>query len=369
MKHNSSESALHTLLDGHREEIDNIDSQIISLLSKRQEQAYAVGQIKREKGIDIIDPAREEVVLRSLTSRSGKNLTKEAIRHIFGEIISAARAVQEPLAVAFLGPEATFSHNAALSLFGHSASFRAAESIEEVFGLVEKGMCEQGVVPIENSYEGSVNSTLDLFYHYNLKICSELFLRVRHHLLSKSAHIGKIKRLYSHPMAIAQCRAWIRSNLPEVTVKEVASTSFAARMAIDDPEAAAIGGRLSSLAYDLNILEENIEDHPDNVTRFLAVGKTEMQPTGKDKTSILFFLSHRPGALFKALESLAKRNINMSRIESRPMRTRNWEYVFFTDLDGHEKDSNIHDAIVEMEGCCAFLKRLGSYPAGSEPWS
>ncbi len=355
-------------LDGYREEIDSIDGQIISLLSRRQEVAAAIGKIKRNLGIKIFDPAREEEVLRGLISNNRGDLSKETIRLIFNEIISAARLVQEPLTVAFFGLEGTFAHQAAISLFGRSASLRATETIEEVFGLVEKGICRQGVIPIENSYEGSVNSSLDMLYQYDLKISSEILLRIRHHLLSRSDRMDTIKRLYSHPMAIAQCRAWIKGNLPGVAVKEIESTALAAKMVADDPEAAAVGSRTSAFTYGLNMLQENIEDYPDNVTRFLALGKTDTEPTGKDKTSILFFLHHKPGSLYSALKSLAQRNINMSRIESRPMKTRNWEYLFFVDLEGHEQDTNVSAAIKEMEESCVLMKRLGSYPAGSDPW-
>ncbi len=356
-------------LGRYRDEIDSIDEEIISLLSRRQDIAAAVGKTKKNLGIETFDPAREEEIVRNLASNNRGNLSREAIRHIFNEIISASRSVQEPLTVAYFGPEATFTHQAAISLFGHSASLRAAETIEDVFGMVEKGICQQGVVPIENSYEGSVNRTLDLLYKYELKISAEIFLRIRHHLLSNADDIEKIKHLYSHPMPIAQCRAWIRGSLPKgVAIKEVGSTSAAAKLAADDPDAAAVGSRLSARTYGLKMLKENIEDHPDNVTRFLAIGNTEPEPTGRDKTSILFFLHHKPGALYGALEILARNNINMTRIESRPMKIRNWEYLFFVDLEGHEQDSNLRESIKEMEGSCPFLKLLGSYPAASDPW-
>ncbi|MDY6972742.1 MAG: prephenate dehydratase [Thermodesulfobacteriota bacterium] len=355
-------------LDMHRREIDDIDRQLISLLSKRQDTAAAIGRIKKNLGMEVFDPAREHEVLRNLTSNSRGSLTKDAIRNVFNEIISAARSVQGPVSVAFLGPETTFSHQAAMSLFGRSASFRAAESIEEVFGLVEKGVCSHGVVPIENSYEGSVNSTLDLLYEHELKIGAEVLLRIRHHLLGGVDSIRKVRRLYSHPMPIAQCRMWIKTYLSRVQITEVASTALAASMAAKEHDAAAVGSRLCAHNYGLNIIEENIEDHPDNVTRFLAIGKTSPELTGRDKTSILFFLKDEPGALHKAVETIARRKINMSRIESRPMKTRNWEYLFFADLEGHEQDANISDAINEMEERCMFVKRLGSYPAGSDLW-
>lgn len=351
-----------------RDKIDAIDSQIISLLSRRQEIATEVGRIKKAHGMEILDPAREEKILRRLSDCNHPALSREAIRHIYNEIISASRMVQESLTVAYFGPEATFTHQAAISLFGRSASMRAAETIEEIFSLVEKGVCRQGVVPIENSYEGSVNRTLDMLYKYELKISAEILLRIRHHLLAKATDLREIKTLYSHPMPIAQCRAWIRANLPKgIVVKEVGSTSLAAKHAAEDPSAAALGSRLAAATYHLDILAENIEDHPDNMTRFLSIGRTETEPTGKDKSSILFFLSHKPGALYKALGILAENNINMTRIESRPMKIRNWEYLFFVDLEGHEKDPHVHKAIREMEKSCPFVKRLGSYPAADAP--
>lgn len=369
MKVDTNNESDWNAFDTYREEIESINEQILALLSKRQDLATAIGQIKSRLGLEAFDPAREQETLTRLTDSAAKgNLDERAIRNIFTEIMSAARSVQESPVVAFLGPEATFTHQAAISLFGHSALFRAAESVDEVFALVEKGVCKHGVVPIENSYEGSVNDTLDLLYKYELKIAAEVFIRIRHHLLSNADSIEEIKRLYSHPMAIAQCRLWIRNHLSKIPIIEVKSTSLAAAKAHDDSEGAAVASRLSALTYNLNTLKESIEDHPDNVTRFLAIGKTDTRLTGKDKTSLLFFLSHRPGALHRVLEPLARRDINMSRIESRPMKMRNWEYLFFTDLEGHEQDSNLHDAIKEMEKRCMYLKRLGSYPAGKDSW-
>jgi chorismate mutase/prephenate dehydratase len=368
VKQKSDKESDWRIFGDHRKDIDEIDGQILSLLSRRQDVAAEIGKLKRDLGFEIMDHAREQEVLRRLVSNSNKNLSADAIRAIYSEIISAARAVQQVPTVAYLGPEATFSHQAALNLYGQSSTYRAAETIEEVFGLVEKGICEWGVVPIENSYEGSVNITLDLFYEYDLKINAEFFLRIRHHLLSKAEDANDIKHLYSHPMPIAQCRLWLKDHVAGIPVKEVASTSLAAKIAVDESGAAAIGSRLSAQTYELNILEENIEDQPDNVTRFLVIGKIQQEPTGKDKTSLLFFLRHVPGALHRVLEPLAKRNVNLSRIESRPMKTRNWEYLFFVDIEGHEQDRNVNDALKEMEEYCAFMKLLGSYPAGGEPW-
>ncbi|MBN1627002.1 MAG: prephenate dehydratase [Deltaproteobacteria bacterium] len=266
--------------------------------------------------------------------------------------------------IAYLGPEATFSHMAAVSLYGRSASLYPADTIEDVFEMVEKDICDLGVVPVENSYEGAVNITLDLFYKYDLRICAENYLRIRHNLLSREEYDRDIKKIYSHPMALAQCRLWLRANMPDISVAEVSSTSLAAAMAAKEPGVAAIGSKDLSRIYGLRVLEENIEDHPDNMTRFVSIGRRHSPPTGRDKTSLLFFLSDRPGALYKALGALAERGINMTKIESRPMRTRSWEYLFFTDIEGHEEDDRIGEALRDMEKECALLKRLGSYPKG-----
>jgi chorismate mutase / prephenate dehydratase len=268
--------------------------------------------------------------------------------------------------VAYLGPEGTFSHMAAISLYGGSSTFHPVDAIEDVFDQVEKGVYDLGVVPVENSYEGSVNVTLDLFYRYDLKVVAETYVRIRHHLLTREHSMDEIKKIYSHPMALAQCRLWLKTRMHGIPVAEVSSTALAARIASDEPGSAAIGNRSLKDLYSLRILEEDIEDHPDNMTRFAAIGKRSALRTGNDKTSILFFLSDKPGSLYKALGALSERGINMTRIESRPMKTRNWEYLFFTDIEGHEQDESIDEALKEMEKHCVLLKRLGSYAKGKE---
>jgi len=351
-----------------REKINGIDAQLLDLLSKRQEIATEVGNIKNDLGIGIFNMAREAEVFRRLTSQSRQHLNKEAIRHIFSEIISAARSVQQPIQVAYLGPAATFSHQAAINLFGHSTSFISAETIEDVFSLVEKGVCQQGVVPIENSYEGSVNTTMDLFFKYDLKICAEVYLRIRHHFLSKANQMNDIKHIYSHPMPIPQCRTWLKANIQERPIIKVDSTALAAKMASEDDKSAAIGSRLAGLTYGLNMIAENIEDQPDNVTRFLVISKYCAEKTNKDKTSLLFFLNHKPGALFNSIEPFSRRNINMTRIESRPFKIKSWEYLFFVDIEGHSDDDNVSQAVKEMAEHCAIMKELGSYPEGGMVW-
>jgi chorismate mutase / prephenate dehydratase len=269
--------------------------------------------------------------------------------------------------VAFLGPEATFSHEAAMAIFGRSAQYRPADSIDAIFSLVEDDRCSQGVVPVENSYEGSVRDTLDLLYQYSLLISAEHVSRIRQHLLSRASQADRIERLYSHPMAIAQCRKWIETHMAGIQVREVASTALAAKMASNDPLAAAIGSRLASRTYGLNILEQSIEDIPDNFTRFLVIGKHRPKPTSRDKTSCLFQPKPGPDTLYKVLGAVAGRGINLIRIESRPTKGKKWKYVFFIDVEGHEQEDRVREAFSEMETHCIILKRLGSYPYYPEP--
>jgi chorismate mutase/prephenate dehydratase len=355
-------------LEKLREQIDGIDGRILSLLCERQEIASEIGREKRRSGLPVFDPAREQEVLRRLVGDDQASLNPNAIRSIFNEIISAARTVQQTGSFAYLGPEGSFCHQAAASFLGRSAALCGAESIEDVFALVEKDRCRQGIVPMENSSEGSVSTTLDFFSRYDLKICAEIFLRVRHHLLGREKEKEKITCLYSHSMALAQCRLWLKTHLPHVRVKEAESTSAAARLADREPGTCAIGSRLAASLYGLEVLEESIEDDPGNVTRFVVMGKTAAAPTSKDKTSILFTVPHKAGSLLRALDPLAQRGINMTRIESRPSRLRNWEYLFYVDIEGHAMDENVSKGLTEMAKWCAFVKQLGSYPAGGAPW-
>ncbi len=355
-------------LHEYRERIDRIDGQVLSLLSERQHAAVSIGKVKRQLGIEVFDGVREKEILKSLSAKSNVFLSASVIRRIFSEILSASRSVQGPLGVAFLGPEASFSHEAGLSLFGRSAQYQTAETVDGVFDLVEKGSCQKGIVPVENSCEGTVGRTLDLLFEHNLKITGELFLRIRHNLLGRGRSLHEVKRICSHPMGLAQCRLWLREHLPGVPIEESKSTSTAAQEAIREPHTAAVGSRLAASHFALEVMAENIEDHPNNVTRFLTIGKKDSGPTGQDKTSLLFSLPHTPGALHSALTPFAESKINVCRIESRPMKPRNWEYLFFVDLEGHQTTSRISKAIANMERHCAFLKRLGSYPSGRMPW-
>jgi chorismate mutase/prephenate dehydratase len=279
------------------------------------------------------------------------------------------RSGGEPLAVAYLGPAGTYTHQAAFRLHGQLAGgeLLPGESLEEVFELVESGRCGKGVVPIENTIEGSVRQTLDLLHRSHLLIQAEIFLRVRHQLLSKASSLGALRRLYSHPMALAQCRTWIKQNLPSVSLSETGSTALAAKAAFSDPTSAAIGGEPCGQLYDLETLVSDIGDHPDNVTRFLGLGKAAVPPGLRNKTSILFVLKHEPGSLFRMLEPIAQRSINMTRIESLPLRARHWEYLFCLDMEGHETEPDVAESLKEMVDRSLWFKRLGSYPMGDEP--
>ena len=279
-------------------------------------------------------------------------------------ITSGSERLKYVACAGYLGPEATFSHQAATLLYGEDTVLKGARTIEDVFIMLRNGECEEGVVPIENSYEGSVNITQDLLSKYDTNISAEVYLRIRHNLLSREKNIKNIKHVYSHPQAIAQCRSWLRNNLPDVSVAEVTSTSLAAKMAGDKMDTAAIGTSFAATIYGLNILSENIEDDHENTTRFIVIGDHRPQPTGRDRTSIIFFLRHEPGSLYKCLSVLAERDVNLTRIESRPAKTKKWEYIFFVDLEGHERDQKINEALKEMEKYCVFLKKLGSYPRG-----
>ena len=349
-----------------RNEIDSIDDQIVELLSRRQDIAKSIGKVKENLGVQVIDLSREKEIIKRLTSKGFHNLGSDSINRIYSEIFFTARAAQQKTFVSYLGPEASFSHQAARRFYGHKAIFQSSYTIEDVFKSVENDDSQFGVVPIENSCEGSVGNTLDLFFKYDLKICAEVFLRIRHNLLSKSDNINKITKLYSHAMAFGQCSSWIKTHMPSVPVVEVESTAIAAKIAAEITDAAAVGSLEAGFINGLNRIAKNVEDNPCNTTRFIVIGKTQAEPTERDKTSLIFLLSHKPGALYSSLKPFSERDINVLKIESRPAGTRKWEYLFFLDIEGHEDDINVKMAIKEMEDYTVFLKRLGSYPDGGE---
>jgi len=345
-----------------RNQIDALDQELLKLLNRRQTLAQDIGRIKGREGRGTLDFQREEEVLAHLMHLNPGPLSPSALRNIFREIISAAREVQIPFGVAFLGPEATFSHLAALKKFGRATRFGPMTTIQEVFAEVEKGKYQYGVVPIENSTEGIVNISMDLFAETSVKICGEIFLEVSHDLLSKSGQRADIEVIYTHPQAHAQCRRWLGTHLGEIPILEVASTGVAAQKAAKNPNAAAIASAFAAPLYDLRVVEARIEDNPGNVTHFFVIGSDAPGPTGKDKTSILFAVDNIPGALYKTLRPLAERNLNMTRIVSRPARNEAWRYLFFVDVDGHTTEPQVGQALEEVEAISAHFKLLGSFP-------
>jgi len=349
-------------LEELRKRIDAIDHGILRLLNDRAEVVKEVARIKRETHKEYHDPAREEEILQRLQRSNPGNFPSMAIRPVFREIISACLSLEAPICIAYLGPEATFTHMAVMKKFGSSASLIPAKSVEAVFSEVERGRATYGVVPVENSSEGVVSHTLDMFVSSDLKICSEVMLEVHHNLLSRSISLAGIDKVYSHPQAVAQSRAWLRDNLPNCQVLEVSSTARAAEMACQDPAAGAIASELAANIYDLNIIRSRIEDMVHNYTRFLVIGKNLSPRTGNDKTSVIFSIKDRVGALYHMLKPFAKKGINLTKIESRPTKQQPWEYVFFVDLIGHKDDEKVRDALEDLKDQCIFLKVLGSYP-------
>lgn len=345
-----------------RARIDRVDERIVRLLDERARLVKRIGEQKRKSKSYVFSPERERYVLDRAVKRSRGDLPELALRSVFREILSACRSLQKPLTVGYLGPAATFTHMAVLQTFGTAVSAVPLRSIADIFRQVEAGIADYGVVPIENSTEGTVTHTLDMFVQMNVKICAECYLPISHHLLSRS-NLGRIKCVYSNPQALAQCQRTLASLLPgEVELREVSSTSYAAQIAARDPKAAAVASELAGKIYKLKVLAEHVEDHPRNRTRFLVIGRQETQPSGRDKTSIMFSVPHKAGALFEALKPFHDHKVNLTMIESRPTRQELWEYVFFIDALGYKMDPGISNALQELEKVSIFVKVLGSYP-------
>ncbi len=349
-------------LEKLRISIDGIDEEILNLLNKRAKVVLEVANVKRDTKLGFYSPERERRILERLQGMNPGPFPNDALRVIFREILSASLSLEEPLKVACLGPLATFTHLAALRHFGSSAQFIPVDSIKDVFETVQEGKAAYGVVPIENSNEGVISYTLDMFMDFDLKIAAEIMLEINHNLLSVSGDIRKIKRIYSHPQAIAQCRRWIERNLPHTTIIDATSTAKAAELASRDEDSAAIASELAAKIYDLRFVERHIEDNKDNYTRFLVVSKEFPPPTGKDKTSVMLSIKDKPGALYEVLTPFKKAGMNLTKIESRPSKRKAWEYIFFIDMDGHVQDKKVKKALKEIEKDCIFLKVLGSYP-------
>ncbi|MBP2673668.1 MAG: pheA [Deltaproteobacteria bacterium] len=345
-----------------RAEIDAIDDEILTLLNRRARAALEVGAIKGEMGLKFYVPEREAEILRRLSATNQGPFPNEGLKAIFREVISASLALEKPLSVAFLGPRATFTHQACLKHFGESALYVPQINLSEVFDAVERNVAEYGVVPIENSSEGIVSNTLDMFVDHNLLICGEILVEVDQDLLSVTGDIDHVKKVYSHPHAIAQCRAWLERNLRQVPVFDVESTARAAELAADDPASAAIAGEAAAKIYGLKSVRKRIQDNTNNFTRFIILGKQPSSRTGNDKTSILFSARDEVGALHLMLEPFAKHNVNLTKIESRPVKKKAWEYLFFLDMTGHIADEPVANAVDELKMRAQYMKILGSYP-------
>ena len=348
-------------LDDIRKKIDELDSKLLELLNNRADLVHKVGEIKKKGGIEIYAPEREESLLKGLIEKSEGRLSEASIRAIYREIMSAALSLEQDLKIAYLGPQGTWTHQAAISKFGHSVKYSPQESLAGVFDCVARKKADYGVVPIENSTEGAVNHTLDMFADSPLRICAQILLPIENALMAKIAR-DKITKLYSHPQVFGQCRNWIQKNFPGADLVEVSSTTRAAELVNEQAGAAALGGRLAAELNGLEILDENIQDKATNTTRFLVLSHKMCPPTGNDRTSVMFSLRDKPGSLFDALKPFNEFHINMSKIESRTSKQRNWEYFFFVDIAGHCEDSKLSEALQNLEEHCNFIKVLGSYP-------
>ena len=351
-------------VDALRKKIDQIDEKLVALLNDRASLAIRIGHNKRLHNEGIYAPDREQAILHRVAQLSRGPLPHQAIRSVFREVIGVCRSLESPLKVAFFGAEGTYSHLAAREKFGSMASLLPTSSIQEVFDEVKQGRVSFGVVPIENSTEGVVAHTLDLLVDSDLRICAEAFLEVHHSLLSRTGRREDLERIISHPQALAQCRRWLATHFPKVEVEEVASTAHAAMMAATDAKLGAISSNLAQEVYGLLMVAENIEDQSNNITRFLIIGGDDSRPSGDDKTSLVFSVQDRPGILHRMLEPFAKSRINLTKIESRPLKNKPWEYMFFIDFKGHQEENGVRRAIRKLEKGCLFLKILGSYPSG-----
>lgn len=348
-------------LNNIRKEIDGVDKNIVELLNKRAQIILEIGKLKNKLNKSIYAPAREKDILTKIKQINKGPLSSQSLDAIYREIMSASLALEKPIVIAYMGPLATFSHQAALKKFGSSVNYLACNTIADVFSEVEKNNADYGVAPIENSIEGAVSHTMDMLVDSDLKICSQVMLDIAHNLLSNNPK-KKIKKIYSNPQVFGQCRLWLESNLQLAELIEVSSTTRAAQIAARDNKSACIASLLAAKEYNLKIVAKDIEDSPHNITKFLVIGKTEAEPTSCDKTSIMFSIKDKIGVLHEMLLPFKKYKINLTKIESRPSKKKAWDYFFFIDLLGHIKDQNVRKAIQTLEEKCKFLKILGSYP-------
>ena len=350
-----------------RDQIDAIDEQLLDLFNQRARCAVEVAEVKRtltdsDDDINFFRPDREAQVIKRLKSLNPGPLADDEVGRLIREVMSACLALEQPLKIAYLGPEGTFTQSAALKHFGHSVSTVPMSSIPDVFNSVESGHANYGLVPVENSTEGVVSHTLDMFIDSNLKVCGEVEIRIHHHLANRSQDMSKVQRIYSHQQSFAQCRRWLDQNCPGIDRIPVSSNAEAARLASEQADAAAICGLPAVEIFGLKICYQNIEDLSDNTTRFVIIGNQDVDPSGNDKTSLLISTQNVPGALLRLLQPLADNGISMNKIESRPAQGRKWAYVFFIDIDGHQRDENVISALEELRPQASLFKILGSYP-------
>lgn len=349
------------MLEDCRKEIDRIDGEVVRLLNERARFAQKIGDIKKEANAPIYVPEREKAVKDKLAALNTGPLPDEAIQSIYREIISAMIALERPISVAFLGPKDTFSHMAAVEVFGTSAEYHPMPSFADIFTEVERGRIDYGIVPVESSMGGSVSDTQDRFISSDLKIINEIMLHITQNLLSNTP-LEEITRVYSKDNALLQCRNWLRANVPSAELIETSSTAEAARRAGGEPGTAAIASKMAADTYNLGLLAERIEDAPHNFTRFLVLGRQIVKPTGDDKTSIMVSIKDKPGALYNLLTPFSEAGISLSRIESRPSQKKAWEYVFFIDILGHIEDPPVRNVLAHLEDHVHAIKVLGSFP-------
>jgi chorismate mutase/prephenate dehydratase len=342
--------------------IDEVDEEIVGLLDRRARLARRIGEIKQESGLEAYAPARERAVLNRVTALSANDFPQRGLEAVFREIISSSISLEAPLKVAYLGPEATFTHEASRRSFGASVELVPQATVAEVFTLVERGEAEHGVVPVENSMEGAVTHTLDELMNSPLKICGEVYLPVSQNLISKESSLERVRVVASHPMALSQAATWLRHELPGARLEEVESTAQAARRTALEAGTAAVGSVLAAEAHGLNVLARNIQDARTNATRFIVLGRRWAGRTGEDKTSVVFSVKDRPGVLRDALSAFAEEDINLTRIESRPSRKRAWTYVFFADFRGHPEEERVKRALAALEEHCPYVSLIGAYP-------
>ncbi len=345
-----------------RKKIDELDDKLLELLNQRAQIVVEVGNIKKTEKLDFHSPSREREILERLTAHNKGPFPQDALKAVYREILSSSLSLERPLKIAYLGPRATFTHMAGMQQFGLAAQYVPVESIKDVFSEVERGRADYGIVPVENSTEGVVNYTLDMFIDSDLKISAEIMLEVSQNLMNRTGRIKDIKKIYTHPQVPGQCRQWLEKNMAGVPVMDAPSTARAAEMAKDDPEAGAIASEMAAVLYGLQVVAKKIEDNPNNFTRFLVVSKRSPGRTGRDKTSIMFSIKDKVGALHAMLTPFAEAGINLNRLDARPSGRRVWDYVFFLDMEGHVEEEKVAKAVENLKKDCLFLKVLGSYP-------